>query len=289
MWHRGAHSGLSVKEDTRLTTGRSLTVHTGSTTQDPSAWAQADLLKQFLVDEEQLLRVVRALSIAHIRYLQREGTGPAPRRRATTTWSSRRSPSRTAPASSSWKAPRPSARGASLWWTGWWRGTGSPRRYASREEALPTGLRTTDWRRRAGRRMKDKPSPPADWTTDYTAEAFFAERRRRGDKETAIRSLTRCGGEPPNPGNHLPDPRRGGRKWIGTLPGDPTAAWSRRTVRGSAGWRLAQQSAGVARVDDLLHHRWSPRCGRVSGTGSAAPRSPQSRRRGRSRRRSWPR
>ena len=75
MWHRGAHSGLSVKEDTRLTTGRSLTVHTGSTTQDPSAWAQADLLKQFLVDEELLLRVVRALSIAHIRYLQREGTG----------------------------------------------------------------------------------------------------------------------------------------------------------------------------------------------------------------------
>ena len=278
MWHRGAHSGLSVKEDTRLTTGRSLTVHTGSTTQDPSAWAQADLLKQFLVDEELLLRVVRALSIAHIRYLQREGTGA----RST---EAGHDDVELAPEPKSYRSSLFELEGASAFRER----TGSPRRYASREEALPTGLRTTDWRRRAGRRMKDKPSPPADWTTDYTAEAFFAERRRRGDKETAIRSLTRCGGEPPNPGNHLPDPRRGGRKWIGTLPGDPTAAWSRWTVRGSAGWRLAQQSAGVARVDDLLHHRWSPRCGRVSGTGSAAPRSPQSRRRGRSRRRSRPR
>ena len=75
MWHRGAHSGLSVKEDTRLTTGRSLTVHTGSTTQDPSAWAQADLLKQYQDTNYAQYAIVRALSIAHIRYLQREGTG----------------------------------------------------------------------------------------------------------------------------------------------------------------------------------------------------------------------
>ncbi len=37
-----------------------------------------------------------------------------------------------------------------------------------------------------------------------TAEAFFAERRGRGDKAAAIRLLTRAGGEPPRPGDELP-------------------------------------------------------------------------------------
>jgi hypothetical protein len=42
-------------------------------------------------------------------------------------------------------------------------------------------------------------------TAMRTAEAFFAERRGRGDKQGAIRFLMRSGGEPPNPGDHLPD------------------------------------------------------------------------------------
>jgi uncharacterized protein (DUF1778 family) len=39
-----------------------------------------------------------------------------------------------------------------------------------------------------------------------TAEAFFAERKGRGNKEAAIRFLTRAGGEPPRPGDELPAP-----------------------------------------------------------------------------------
>ena len=42
-----------------------------------------------------------------------------------------------------------------------------------------------------------------------TAEAFFAERKGRGEKDAAIRFLTRAGGEPPRPGNELPDPGDG--------------------------------------------------------------------------------
>jgi hypothetical protein len=37
-----------------------------------------------------------------------------------------------------------------------------------------------------------------------TAEAFFAERKARGDREAAIRFLTRAGGEPPRPGDEMP-------------------------------------------------------------------------------------
>jgi len=37
-----------------------------------------------------------------------------------------------------------------------------------------------------------------------TAEAFFAERKGRGDPEAAIRFLTRKGGEVPRPGDELP-------------------------------------------------------------------------------------
>ena len=36
-----------------------------------------------------------------------------------------------------------------------------------------------------------------------TAEAFFAERKGRGDPEGAIRFLTRKGGEPPRPDDQL--------------------------------------------------------------------------------------
>ena len=38
-----------------------------------------------------------------------------------------------------------------------------------------------------------------------TAEAFFAERKGRGDPEAAIRFLTRKGGEPPRPDDELPN------------------------------------------------------------------------------------
>src|SRR5579871_5592851 len=37
-----------------------------------------------------------------------------------------------------------------------------------------------------------------------TAEAFFAERKGRGNLDTALRFLTRAGGEPPRPGDELP-------------------------------------------------------------------------------------
>jgi len=37
-----------------------------------------------------------------------------------------------------------------------------------------------------------------------TAEAFFAERKGRGNPEDAIRFLTRNGGEPPRPDDILP-------------------------------------------------------------------------------------
>ena len=36
-------------------------------------------------------------------------------------------------------------------------------------------------------------------------DAFFAERRGRGDKAAAIRLLTRAGGEPPREGDALPE------------------------------------------------------------------------------------
>jgi hypothetical protein len=42
-------------------------------------------------------------------------------------------------------------------------------------------------------------------TAMRTAAAFFAERKGRGDKEAAIRFLTRAGGEPPHPGDELAD------------------------------------------------------------------------------------
>jgi uncharacterized protein (DUF1778 family) len=37
-----------------------------------------------------------------------------------------------------------------------------------------------------------------------TAEAFFADRKGRGDVEAAIRFLTRPGGEPPRPDDTIP-------------------------------------------------------------------------------------
>ena len=37
-----------------------------------------------------------------------------------------------------------------------------------------------------------------------TAEAFFAQRKGRGDKDAAIRFLTRAEGEPARPGDELP-------------------------------------------------------------------------------------
>lgn len=40
-----------------------------------------------------------------------------------------------------------------------------------------------------------------------TAEAFFAERKGRGDKDAAIRFLLRAGGEPPRAGDELPEVR----------------------------------------------------------------------------------
>ena len=41
-------------------------------------------------------------------------------------------------------------------------------------------------------------------TAMRTAEDFFAERKGMGDKASAIRFLTRTGGEPPRPGDELP-------------------------------------------------------------------------------------
>jgi hypothetical protein len=38
-----------------------------------------------------------------------------------------------------------------------------------------------------------------------TADAFFAERKGRGDKAAAIRLLGRVGGEPPRVGDELPE------------------------------------------------------------------------------------
>lgn len=38
-----------------------------------------------------------------------------------------------------------------------------------------------------------------------SAEAFFAERKGRGNKDAAIRLLKREGGEPPRPGDELPE------------------------------------------------------------------------------------
>ena len=38
-----------------------------------------------------------------------------------------------------------------------------------------------------------------------TAEAFFANRRGQADSETAIRFLTRSGGEPPRSGDEQPN------------------------------------------------------------------------------------
>jgi hypothetical protein len=43
-------------------------------------------------------------------------------------------------------------------------------------------------------------------TAMQTAETFFAERKGRGDKDAAIRLLRRAGGEPPRPGDELPEP-----------------------------------------------------------------------------------
>jgi uncharacterized protein (DUF1778 family) len=40
-------------------------------------------------------------------------------------------------------------------------------------------------------------------TAMQTAEAFFAERRSRGDKAAALRMLIRIGGEPPREGDEL--------------------------------------------------------------------------------------
>lgn len=40
-------------------------------------------------------------------------------------------------------------------------------------------------------------------TAIQTAESFFAARKGRGDKAAALRFLTRSGGEPPRPEDHL--------------------------------------------------------------------------------------
>jgi hypothetical protein len=48
-------------------------------------------------------------------------------------------------------------------------------------------------------------------TAMRTAEAFFAERKGRGDTKAAIRFLTRSGGESPRPGDALPDLKTGRR------------------------------------------------------------------------------
>ena len=42
-----------------------------------------------------------------------------------------------------------------------------------------------------------------------SAEAFFAGRKGRGDKDAAVRLLKRAGDEPPRPGDELPDPETG--------------------------------------------------------------------------------
>jgi hypothetical protein len=43
-------------------------------------------------------------------------------------------------------------------------------------------------------------------TAMQTAEAFFAERKGRGDKGAAIHLLRRAGGDPPQLGDELPEP-----------------------------------------------------------------------------------
>ncbi len=42
-------------------------------------------------------------------------------------------------------------------------------------------------------------------TAMQTAEAFFAERKGRGNKEAAMRLLRRAGGEPPRSGDERPE------------------------------------------------------------------------------------
>ena len=42
-------------------------------------------------------------------------------------------------------------------------------------------------------------------TAMQTTKAFFAARKGVGDREAAIRFLTRAGGEPPRPGDEAPD------------------------------------------------------------------------------------
>ncbi len=44
-------------------------------------------------------------------------------------------------------------------------------------------------------------------TAMRTAAAFFAERKGYGDRDAAIRFLTRAGGDPPRPGDELAAPR----------------------------------------------------------------------------------
>jgi hypothetical protein len=60
-------------------------------------------------------------------------------------------------------------------------------------------------------------------TAMRTAEAFFAERKGRGDTAEAIRFLTRSGGEPPRQGDELPDPES--RTFACDHPVGSTAAW----------------------------------------------------------------
>jgi len=52
-------------------------------------------------------------------------------------------------------------------------------------------------------------------TAMRTAAAFFAERKRRGDRDVAIRFLTRVGGEAPRPGDDLPEPGAAGQGQAG--------------------------------------------------------------------------
>ena len=68
-----------------------------------------------------------------------------------------------------------------------------------------------------------------------TAAEFFAERKGHGDRDAAIRFLTRAGGEPPRAGDELAGPgtgdgqsRRGGRRCVGAAP----AVLCSRTSRG---------------------------------------------------------
>ncbi len=49
---------------------------------------------------------------------------------------------------------------------------------------------------------KNKLIPPN--SAKPTVEAFFAERKGRGDRDAAIRFLTRKGGEAPREGDELP-------------------------------------------------------------------------------------